>query len=143
MFIAYFLRCRQGNKKQPGSLVNTTGRQLAERILQLQLIVVLICTLISFWVGWKHGLAASWGGLSACSSFVIFSRFAFYTTGARMSQLTVRAFYLGEALKIFTSLILLVVGLALLRLNAEPLLISFVLTQAPVWFGPILFKTKK
>lgn len=132
----------QGERKQTKLLVNHTGRGLAVRILQLQVVLLtLICTAALLGWGWRFSQAACWGGVCAIIPFAIFARLAFALTGARAAQLTIRAFYLGEALKILTSLSLLVVGLAVLRLNAESLLISFALTLVPVWVGPLILKT--
>ena len=117
---------------------------MAERILQIQLGVLLLTFLVAWGgFGWEYGIAAAWGSLWAIIPFSIFARLAFAMTGARMAQITVRAFYLGEALKLLSGLTLLVIGLAILRLNAEPILISFVLTQVPVWIGPLFLITTK
>ncbi len=139
-----FLRKKQAENKKSILLQIEIGKQLAERILQIQIIVVLLTSLVVWFVSdYINGIAAAWGGFSAIVSFRIFARLAFSISGARMAQLTVRAFYLGEALKLVTGLTLLVVGLAILRLQAEPLLLSFVLTLVPVWFGPLFLKTRK
>lgn len=144
MLINYLMRRRQGNNKQTNRLENHSGKRLAERILQIQLGVLLLTSLVAMaGLGWDYGKPAAWGGMCAVIPFFIFARLAFAMTGARMAQITVRAFYLGEALKLISSLILLVVGLAILRLKAEPLLISYVLTQIPVWLGPLFLKPTK
>lgn len=144
MFISLIMRGFQGERKQSKRLDNHAGKKLAERILQFQLMVLMLTSLVA-WVGfgWEYGIAAAWGSLCAGIPFYIFARLAFAMTGARMALITVRAFYLGEALKLLSGLSLLVIGLAILRLNAEPILISFVLTQIPVWLGPLFLKTTK
>lgn len=144
MLLTLFLRGKRGDKKKSNRLENHAGKKLAERILRIQLgVLLLTATVAMVGFGWEYGLGAAWGSLCACIPFLIFARLAFVMTGARMAQLTVRAFYLGEALKLISGLILLVIGLAILRLKAEPLLISYVLTQVPVWLGPLFLKTTK
>ena len=142
MLSALILRDRKNGKSKSSSLVNLDGKRLAQKIIRLQLGVMLVLAVIAFGFGWNYALGSLWGSLCSMIPFIIFAKLAFSMTGARMAQVTVRAFYLGESLKILSGLILLVVGLAIFRFKAEPLLISFALTMVPVWFGPLFLKTR-
>ncbi|MCM2678117.1 ATP synthase subunit I [Echinimonas agarilytica] len=143
MLSSLLLKQQLGTKATRASLINAAGRRLAKTIILIQIIVIaLACAVSLIGIGKNAAIAAFAGGISALVPYAIFAKLAFSLTGARMAQNTVRAFYLGESVKIFSSVIFLVVGLAIFRFNAELILIGYVIAMVPVWLGPLFLKSR-
>ena len=119
--------------------MNVTGKQLARRLLRVQILATLLTALLFLVVKDSFSaLAAIVGGLISVVPNMVFAAFAFAYAGARSSQQLVRSFFAGEGLKIILTAGLFAAVLSLLALPLAPLFSGFVAALAMQWLAPIL-----
>lgn len=117
------------------------GWRFATRLIQLQCAFVVLTALLTglFFKG-ESSISVMLGGLSIILPTLLFAALAFRFAGATAAQQTVRAFYLGEALKIVLSA--LAMGLLLVSQLFLPgfLFLGACLALLANWLAPICIK---
>lgn len=116
------------------------GQKSGLKLVVFQLLAVLSIALIStvFFSG-KSGYSALAGGVTFLFPNSIFVLMTFAHAGARQTQLVLRGFYAGEAIKLFLTVILLVVFLKYGTLSLAAFYTSFALLVASQWLAPLFF----
>ena len=116
------------------------GQKSGLKLMVFQSLIVLIITLIStvFFSG-KAGYSALAGGFTFLLPISIFVFMTFAYAGARQTQLVLRGFYAGEAIKLFLTVVLLVVFLKYGGLLLSVFYISFSLLVVSQWLAPLFF----
>ncbi|MEI6897959.1 MAG: ATP synthase subunit I [Psychromonas sp.] len=110
------------------------------KLVAFQLLIVVILALIStVFFSTKSGFSALAGGVTFLLPNLIFVWMAFAHAGARQSKKVLRGFYAGEAIKLFFTVILLVVFLKYGALSLSAFYISFTLLVASQWLAPLFF----
>lgn len=139
-----FLLLREGRPASKRRMLpmQIAGLNLAKKLLRAQVVVAVAMTLLALVLGPQQAMAVAMGCAAALIPYALFVYLAFAFSGARMAQATVRAFYLGEAIKIISSVVILVITLLLFRPYAEWVLVAFAVTMVPVWLGPLFLKTR-
>ena len=83
--------------------------QLVGRILKIQtLVAVLLAGLGGFFISWPFGMSALIGGLIAAIPQLIFGLWAFRARGARNARRITQNVFVGEALKLVTTVLALI-----------------------------------
>lgn len=123
--------------------INAAGRQVAKRLLTLQLSVAAVAVIFfAVFTGWPGAFSALIGALITIVPNSVFSVLAFRSAGARSAHSVVNSFMAGEALKIMLSMVMLIVALSLLSEPLLPLFAVFALLHLLHLVAPILlFKT--
>lgn len=110
------------------------------KLVAFQLLLVLIVALIStVFFSAKSGYSALAGGVTFLLPNCIFVFMTFAHAGARQTQLVLRGFYAGEAIKLFLTVVLLVVFLKYGTLSLVAFYISFTLLVISQWLTPFFF----
>lgn len=106
------------------------------RIIRWQLIVIVVCGTVAYMTGgWKTAISASAGGLIAFIPNAFFAlRFGFFdaTRGARD---IVRAFYVGESLKLVLTGVLFFLAFQFRDLEFLPLFSGFIVALGVFWIA--------
>jgi len=119
------------------------NRDSGLRLVAFQLLFLLIVALVStvsFSV--NTGFSVLAGGITFLLPNFIFVWMAFAHAGARQSKKVVRGFYVGEAMKLFLTVILFVVFLKYTTLSLAAFYISFALLVVSQWLAPLFFYNK-
>ncbi len=103
-------------------------------LLAFQLIVIFIFS-IFFWSsgGNEAGLSSLFGGIIAIFPNIMFALIYFRYSGALAAKKVVQSFYLGEILKLLTTLILFTVVFQWSKLKALPLFVVYIATLMTYW----------
>ena len=116
------------------------GQKSGLKLVAFQLLLVLLLALIStvlFSV--KAGYSALAGGSTFLLPNIIFVCMTFAYAGARQTKLVLRGFYVGEAIKFFLTVALLVVFLKYASLSLAAFYSSFALLVGSQWLAPLFF----
>lgn len=113
-----------------------SARAIAYRLVGLQALIVVIMAL-----GWRisgptAALSALLGGAACVLPSFFFARYLFSTTSARAAKRIIKAFFLGELVKLALSAVLLVVVLLFIPVSLVPLLVGFAGAQFGFWLAP-------
>ncbi len=116
------------------------GQKSGLKLVAFQLLVVLIIALVStVFFSAKSGYSALAGGITFLLPNFIFVLMTFAHAGARQTQLVLRGFYAGEAIKLFLTVLLLVVFLKYGALSLAAFYTSFALLVGSQWLAPLFF----
>jgi ATP synthase protein I len=112
------------------------GRRVAMKLVGYQLLVavVLATGALLIWDWDTAGSVAAGAGICVLANFV-YAKLVFATAGAKAAKNVLRAFYLGEVLKIVLTACLF--GLIILSTKTVmlALLLGYLLTQLVFWFA--------
>lgn len=112
------------------------GKLLAIKTLQLQLVVVAICSLIFVVFFNTHaGLSYLIGAVVSVLPSMVFAFFAFRFAGATKKELVMKSFSQGSKLKLAMTIILFVLAYQLTLLQPVFMLIGFAVTTATHTIG--------
>ncbi|PKF60719.1 hypothetical protein CW745_12650 [Psychromonas sp. psych-6C06] len=110
------------------------------KLMAFQLLFVLVIALIStVFFSVKAGYSALAGGITFVLPNAIFVIMTFAHAGARQTKLVLRGFYAGEAIKLFLTVVLLIVFLKYGTVLLAPFYVSFALLVASQWLAPLFF----
>lgn len=110
------------------------------KLVVFQLLIVLIIALIStVFFSVKSGYSALAGGITFLLPNLIFVLMTFAHAGARQTQLVLRGFYAGEAIKLFLTVFLLVLFLKYGELSLTAFYVSFSILIVSQWLAPFFF----
>lgn len=113
-------------------------------LVAFQLLFVLIIALVSTVVfSGKSGYSALAGGVTFLLPNCFFVYMSFAHAGARKSKMIVRGIFIGEAIKLFLTVVLLVLCLGFLNLFLNFYYASFTLLIASQWLAPFFFKQQQ
>ncbi len=116
------------------------GQKSGLKLVAFQLLLVLMVALIStVFFSAKSGYSALAGGITFLLPNFIFVYMTFAHAGARQTKLVLRGFYAGEAIKLFLTVILLVIFLKYITLSFIAFYSSFSLLIASQWLAPLFF----
>ncbi|MDI9818007.1 ATP synthase subunit I [Legionella sp. W10-070] len=122
---------------------NKRGISGVKRLLMTQLILSGSITLGLMLVSsGKQAMSAMLGGLVAIIPAALFARKLFRYQGARAARQIVKGFYLGEALKILSSIILFILVFLLFSLDPIAFFFTYILVLMTHWFAPLFFANK-
>lgn len=122
------------------SMLAKPGRKLAQKLLLLQVGVVLttaILATIAVNVDW--GVSALYGGGIAVIANAAFALCAFLFSGARAARFIVASFYAGEVLKILLTVVLFAVVYLYAEVEPFPLKLTYLLALGMNLLAPVLF----
>lgn len=110
----------------------------------IQLIIVLLIALIlSIFSGYKNAISALLAGVTALLPSLFFARSLFRHSGAHSARAIVKSFYVGEALKIVTSIFLFTAVFIFFRVNPLVFFVTYIVVVLTHWFSPLIIDTKR
>jgi len=135
-FLNYF-----SNRKNHKNTLTKAGRKIAYKQIGFSIIVVLICTLVTylFW-GLTHAKSVIAGGAIGIIPNCVFAYKAFKYAGARSAKLVVESFFSGVKLKMFITAIFFIFAFKLLVIVPLAFFGTFCLVMALPLLTPFLFK---
>lgn len=109
------------------------------RVLQLQMLMVLLALALTWAVGGKEqGVSALLGGLIGFAPNALFALVFGRFDPKRSASQVVRAFYFGESLKLILTALLFVIVFQLPGIFPLPLFATFFAVMAVFWFALLL-----
>ncbi len=113
--------------------------KLVKRVLQLQMLTVLLVVAGAWALGGdKQGISALLGGLIGFLPNLVFAFLFGRRDPGKSANQVVRAFYVGEGLKLGLTVLLFMIVFQLPGIAALPLFIAFVAVMAVFWFSLLL-----
>jgi len=117
------------------------GRQQAKKLLLIQMIIIILIAGLGLFKEFKVAIALLSGGMAVFLSNLYFAYKVFAKSGAQANKQVVRAFYLGETVKIVISVSLLAIAFALLPGTEMFVLVGYILALLFQWLAPVIVKT--
>lgn len=115
-----------------------------KRLLKTQLFTSILISLVFFlFFGKREGISALLGGLVASLPTVLFAKKMFHYQGARAAGQIVRAFYVGEVLKLLLTAALFTVVFLLYKIAPLAFFSTYIGVLMSYWFAPLIFVNKQ
>lgn len=118
-----------------------SGFQQAKKLLVIQFAAAVLVALFGLFIEFWVAVALLSGGVAVFIGNSYFVYKAFSKSGANANKQVVKAFYLGETLKIVISISLLVIGFVSLVGNEIYVLMGYVMALLLQWITPAIVKT--
>ncbi|WP_268408429.1 ATP synthase subunit I [Alteromonas sp. a30] len=103
------------------------GIKFAKKVLALQSLIVIFCTVVALFFGVTSALSALLGGLAAVLPNIVFAVLAFRFVGASKNQLVYNSFKTGSKLKLILTIVIFLLIYRWPDVQAGPLFITFVI----------------
>ena len=117
------------------------GFEQAKRLLVIQFVLLLVIASLGMLKDFKITIALLSGEMSVFIANLYFVFKVFSKSGAQANKQVVRAFYLGETLKIVISVSLLVSAFMLLPGKEVFVLVGYIAALLMQWLTPAIVKT--
>ncbi|WP_234802469.1 MULTISPECIES: ATP synthase subunit I [Legionella] len=115
-----------------------------KRMLGIQLLTSVLISLVLLLIfGKKEAMSALLGGMVAIVPSALFARKLFQYQGARAARQIVKGFYLGEALKIVSSVILFALVFMLFKIAPLAFFFTYIVVLMNYWLAPLIFANKQ
>ncbi|KTD36461.1 ATP synthase subunit I [Legionella nautarum] len=115
-----------------------------KRMLGIQLLTSVLISLVLLAIfGKKEAMSAVLGGMVAIIPSALFARKLFQYQGARAARQIVKSFYLGEALKILSSVILFTLVFMWFKITPLAFFFTYIVVLMNYWFAPLIFANKQ
>lgn len=118
-----------------------------QRIKKLLMAQLALCTLIPLVIlmafGRREGVSALLGGLVAFLPYLVFANKIFKYQGARAARQIVKSFYIGEFLKIISSIVLFALVFILYKVAPLAFFSTYIAVVMTHWFAPLLIDNKQ
>ncbi len=118
------------------------GKKVAYKVVLTQFIAVSIVSSIALAMDLKTAASLFIGGAIGVIPAFVFARKLFQYAGARQARLVVRAFYLGEALKLLLTIILFVLVFKFVPIESAALLFGYGVALMAHWVSIAIFKAE-
>ncbi len=118
------------------------GFKQAKQLLLLQFVLVLIVASLGLLKEFKIAVALLSGGITVIIANLYFVIKTFSHAGAQASKQVLRAFYMGEAVKIIILAGLIAIAFKLLPGFEVYVLVGYVVALLTQWLAPVIIKTE-
>jgi len=109
-----------------------------KRLLLFQMIIsVFIAVIMGFTLGYVAAKSAILAGLVCIIPNILFAWKLFYYRGARSAKKIVNSFYTGEAIKLFTAMVLFALVFMFTEIRPLVFFLTFIVVQMSIWFAPL------
>lgn len=120
------------------SVLAKPGIEIAKKMLVLQFLVAIFCTLMAWlFISDVDAISALLGGVTVILPNLLFITYAFRYAGARQIQLVYKSFQRGSKLKLALTIVLFLLIFRWPNVQAMPLFGTFVLTMLSQWIVTI------
>lgn len=116
------------------------ARSNAYRIVASQLVLVLLLGFVWVCIDWHAGLSVLLGGCALVLPNFVWARCTFATIYARNALRIIKAFYLGEAVKLILMITIVVIITCCCHVVVLPFFCGLVSAQMGVWFAPFVLR---
>jgi len=113
-----------------------SGRMVANRLLVMQLLLMIVSSLAFVVINFKAGYSAFIGGLICLVPNFVFVTYAYRYGGARAAKNIASSFYKGEALKIMLTALMFAATFILVPISIGPLMTTYVVCLLAYWTIP-------
>lgn len=127
-------------QKSSTNSATLSARQTAYRLVGLQALVVVVIAVCWVFAGLREAGSTILGGAACVIPSLYFARKLFATTSAREAKRIIRAFYVGELVKLGLSVLMVVLILKFIAVAIVPFITGFVGAQFGFWLAPVLTK---
>lgn len=113
--------------------------ELVSRVLQLQILAILLVFSVAWALGGsRQGVSALLGGLVGFLPNTVFALLFGRKESGKSANQVIRAFYMGEALKLALTVLLFVIVFHMPGVSALAVFIAFAGVMAVFWFSLLL-----
>lgn len=88
-------------------------------------------------LGYVAAKSAILAGLVCIIPNILFAWKLFYYRGARSAKKIVNSFYTGEAIKLFTAMVLFALVFMFTEIRPLVFFLTFIVVQMSIWFAPL------
>ncbi|MDP1602499.1 MAG: ATP synthase subunit I [Legionella sp.] len=123
---------------------NKQNMQGIKRLLALQFILCVLitaCVLLAY--GFQSAISALLGGLVAFIPSALFAVKFFRHQGARAARQIVKDFYVGEFLKILSSILLFTLVFIVFEVVPLAFFLTYIAVVMTHWFAPLILDNKQ
>jgi ATP synthase protein I len=113
--------------------IQRPGYEIVKRLIATQLAVTLILSLLFVFMSGKAAYSALLGGLVAIIPNCLFACRLFAHTGAQAAKAIISSLYRGEAIKLFITIILLVIIFRFIPITALAFFSTYILALMVFW----------
>ncbi len=117
------------------------GKYLALKVVASQFVITIIAALSGLLLDTEVSISIFIGGMICVVPNCYFALKAFSKAGAQQAQLVVKAFYLGEAVKIMLTVVLFIVAFKLLDVSPGSLFLGYVLALVVNWMSLFMLRS--
>lgn len=117
------------------------GYQQAKKLLIIQALLILAVASVGLLQDFMVAVALLSGGVAVFIANCFFVYKAFSKSGAQANKQVVNAFYIGEAVKILLSVVLIVTAFVLLDGFEIYVLVGYIAALLAQWLAPMVVKT--
>lgn len=115
-----------------------------KKLIELQVVIAGMSSLLFFILAGKYqALSALAGGFIAIVPNLLLARKLFQHQGARAAGKIVKSFYLGEAIKFLSTLVLFALVFKYTKAYPLAIFITYILVLMTYWFSPLIFDNKQ
>ncbi len=116
------------------------GKIIANKVVFNQFVAISILALMTLTLSFNTGFSLFVGGMIGVIPALVFAHKAFQYAGARQARQVVRAFYLGEALKLVLTLVFFILVFGLTTLNPKAVLSGYGVALVTHWVSLVIVK---
>jgi len=117
------------------------GHQQAKKLLLIQMVLIILVASLGLFKEFKVAISLLSGGIAVFLSNLYFVYKVFSKSGAQANKQVLRAFYLGETVKIVISVSLIAIAFSLLPGTEMFVLVGYILALLFQWLAPVIVKT--
>ncbi len=130
--------------KMGDNVKDKLGISGVRRMLGIQLFTSVLISLVLLLIfGAKEAVSAMLGGMVAIIPSALFARKLFRYQGARAARQIVKSFYIGEAVKIASSVILFALVFILFKITPLAFFFTYIVVLMSYWFAPLIFANRR
>ncbi|HFB63910.1 MAG TPA: F0F1 ATP synthase subunit I [Aeromonadales bacterium] len=120
--------------------LSSGGKKVAFKVVLYQFVAVVVVATITLAIKFNVGLSFFIGGMINVVPAYVFAHKAFQYAGARQARQVVRAFYLGEALKLVLTIVFFIVVFMFTTLNPKWILFGYGVALVTHWVSLVILK---
>ncbi|RAP37415.1 hypothetical protein B1207_04370 [Legionella quinlivanii] len=115
-----------------------------KKLQEIQLLLILIIVFTTLLIKDREaGISAFLGGMIALLPSLLFAKLLFKYRGARAARQIVKNFYLGEFIKIGSSIFLFVLVFSTYKVQPLAFFLTYIVVVISHWFSPLLIDNQR
>lgn len=122
---------------------NQAKQNINKLLIAQSILVILIALTVLLIKGKNDSISALLGGLVAILPSLLFARKLFRHSGARAAREIVKGFYIGEALKIVSSIALFAIVFIFYKVQPVVFFVTYIAVVMTHWFSPLIIDNQQ
>lgn len=120
--------------------LSSVGKKVAYKVVLSQGVVVTAAAMVALIINFNLAVSLFIGGMTGVVPAFVFAHKAFKYAGARQARQIVRAFYLGEALKLVLTIVFFILVFMFTTLNPKWVLFGYGVALVTHWVSLVILK---